>query len=434
MQRHRLASLLLLLAYAPVLAYIPAASGLELDTRLKAVGNWLNADPRDSVARFSVDPAYGLNVDARFTLSHAFESADPDKTSPWRWELAGELTALQGDVIENGALFSGQSSGETTQLINDSTRIVNLTTNISNGSRHAANARLDRAQLVWQRDKWRVQAGRQALSLGNGLVFNPKDIFSPFSPTATDRDFKNGEDALLVTRLADSGAELEAIFVGRSEPGDKSLTGDQSSFGLRYRATAQAFEYELVGARHFDATVAMASLSGPIGGAVWRVDWVGSWEASNFTQSFVANIDFGFSFRDQAGYAFAEFYHNGYGTNSAAETISELDADALERLGRGELFVLERNYLALGTSLGLTPLLNLTTSALVSLNDGAPLIQSALNYTAGNNLTLEAGGIFPLGGAGDEFGGVILQNAPNAADRILTATSSQLYLRAVWFL
>jgi len=427
-QRNRVASLLFLLAF------VPQAWALELDTRLKAVGNWLNADARDSVARFSVDPAYGLNVDARFTLRHEFGNTNDGGFSPWRWELAGEITALQGDVVENGALFGGQSSGETTQLINDTRRALNLTTSISSGSRHASNARLDRAQLVWQRDKWRVQAGRQALSLGNGLVFNPKDIFSPFSPTATDRDFKNGEDALLITRLADSGAELEAIVVARREPGEQNPNADQGSYGLRYRATAAAFEYELVGARHFDANVAMASLSGPIGGAVWRLDWVGSWEDSEFTQSFVANIDFGFGFGEQAGYAFAEFYHNGYGTNSAAEDISQLSSDALERLGRGELFVLERNYLALGTSLGLTPLLNLTTSALVSLNDGAPLIQSALNYTAGNNLTIEAGGIFPLGGAGDEFGGVILQNTPDPDDRILTATSSQLYLRAVWFL
>jgi len=414
------------------LAALPA-TGLELDTRLKAVGNWLNADARDSVARFAVDPAYGLNVDARFTLSHEFGNNGTDN-NPWRWELAGEITALQGDVVENGALFSGQSSGETSQLVIDSSRAVNLTTTISEGSRHAANTRLDRAQLIWQRDKWRVQAGRQALSLGNGLVFNPKDIFSPFSPTATDRDFKNGEDALLITRLADSGAELEAIMVGRRLPGEQKLTADQGSYGLRYRATTAAFEYELVAARHFDANVAMASLSGPAGGAVWRLDWVGSWEDSTFTQSIVANIDYGFGFGDQSGYAFVEFYHNGYGSNSAAADLGQLDTDAVDRLARGELFVLGRNFVAIGTQLGLTPLLNFTTSGLVNLSDGAPLFQSALNYTASNNLTLEAGGIFPLGGAGDEFGGVILQDAVNPEDRILTATSRQLYLRAVWFL
>ena len=101
--------------------------------------------------------------------------------------------------------------------------------------------------------------------------------------------------------------------------------------------------------------------------------------------------------------------------------------------------MLERNYAALGTSLGLSPLLTFNANALINLQDGAPLVQSALNYTAGNNLTLEFGGILPLGGTGDEFGGVVLQDpqllSPESTlDPLLSATSRQFYLRAVWFL
>ena len=417
------------------------ASGVELDTRVKAVANWLDADSRDIVSSFGVDPAYGANFDLRFTLTPdaTSTSASSGNSGTWRWELAAEITALQGDVVENSTLFSGQSSGETTALLTDARRAINLTQSISSGSRHAVNTRLDRAQLILESGKWRVQAGRQALSLGHGRVFNPMDIFSPFAPTATDRDFKNGEDALLVTRLADSGAELEAIVVQRRAPGRKRLKASQGSYGLRYRGAAGAIGYEFVAAQHFDDQVAMASLSGPAAGAVWRVDWVGSWDNEELTHSLVANIDYAFGFGDQSGYAFLEYYHNGFGSNDAADNIINLQPDALERLARGELFVLERNYAALGTSLGLSPLLNLNTTALINLQDGAPLVQSALNYTAGNNLTLEFGGILPLGGAGDEFGGVVLQDPQlllpeSTLDPLLSATSRQLYLRAVWFL
>lgn len=424
----------LLLGCLGLFADLPGASAIETNARLKAVGSWFNADQRDSVARFGVDPAYGINLDARLTLTDTIGK----ESSPWSWELAGELTSLQGDVIENGSLFAGQSAGETLNLISDERRAVNLTTNISTGSRHALNMRLDRAALIWQRNKWRVRAGRQALSLGGGRVFNPMDIFSPFAPTATDRDFKNGDDALVITRLGDSGAELEAIVVARRESGRSNLSANQGSFGLRYRTSWQALEYELVAARHFDATVAMASLSGPLGGAVWRLNWVGSHERqqqqSDLTHSLMANLDYGFGFREQAGYAFIEYYHNGFGSDRSAEQITNLSAAALERLGRGELFVLEKNYLAAGTTLGLTPLLNVTTTAIVNLDDGAPLIQSALSYTAGNNLTLEGGAIFPLGGAGDEFGGITIQPSTAFTDAVLTGTSQQFYLRLVWFL
>ncbi len=402
-----------------------------MNTRLKAVANWLDADQRDAVARFGVDPAYGLNLDARLTATDTLGDATDN---PWSWEVAGQLTTLQGDVLENGGLFSGQSSGEALGLPDDSRRALDLATRLTSGSRHEVGLRLDRAQLLWQRDQWRARVGRQAISLGSGLVFNPMDLFNPFAPTATDRDFKPGQDALVVTHLGDTGAELEALVVARRTAGEKHPALDQGSYGLRYRANWRAFEYEVLAARHFDANVAMLGFSGPIGGAVWRFNWVGSRESHRVTHSLVANMDYAFGFRDQAGYAFLEYYHNGYGRRGSAENLTRVNPEALERLGRGELFVLERNYLALGTTLGLNPLLNLTGVALLNLNAGRPLLQSALSYTAGNNATLELGAILPLGKAGEEFGGVVTHPDASPEDTVLTATSRQFYLRAVWFL
>ena len=406
------------------------ALAIETNSRVKAVATWFNADRADQVSRLGVDPAYGANLDFRLTLSDTLGKT----ASPWSWELAGELTSLQGDVIENAGLFGGQSSGEGINVASDRLRALNLTTEISSGSRHALAVRVDRAQLVWQKNQWRARLGRQALSLGSGLVFNPMDIFNPFAPTATDRDFKAGSDALLVSRSGNNGSELEALTVVRREQGEQHPHADQGSYALRYRNTAQSLEYEILAARHFDASVAMASLSGPLGGAVWRINWVGSREHGTTTHSLVANLDFAFGFRDQAGYAFVEYYHNGYGSNGAAENISTISTAAAARLARGELFVAERNYAALGTSLGLTPLLNFTTTAIVNLNDTAPLLQSAFSYTAGNNTTIEAGAIIPTGGSGDEFGGIVLAPASRFTDELLTGTSRQYYLRLVWYL
>ena len=404
------------------------SAATEITARVKAVGNWLNADERDSVARFGLDPAYGMNLDGRLTLANFF-----GRDESWGWEIAGEVTTLQGDVIENAALFRGQSSGEATALINDQRRAINLTTSLSSGSRHQTIARLDRASLVWQRGEWRARLGRQALSLGGGLVFNPMDIFSPFAPTATDRDFKNGDDALVITRSGSTGSELEAIAVVRREPGDAGPGWDQGSYGLRFRHTWRELEYELVGARHFDTEVAMLSLSGPLGGAAWRLNWVGAREGGDVTHSLVANLDYAFGFREQAGYAFVEYYHNGWGSNAAAEDITNVAPSSLARLNRGELFVIERNYAAIGTSLGLSPLVNFTVTAIVNLDDWAPLTQTAFSYTAGNNTTVEAGIIAPTGGRADEFGGVVLTRDEPAGTGLLTGTSRQFYLRFVRF-
>lgn len=398
------------------------AAAVEFATRLKATANFFDADSQDSVALFGIDTAYGANLDARLTLS--------DSNDTWSWEVAGELTALQGDVIENASLFGGQSSGEALTLISDNLRAVNLTETLSSGSRHGAVVRLDRAQLAWQRGNLRARIGRQALSLGSGIVFNPTDLFNPFAPTAVDRDFKNGVDALVVSYVGDQGAEIEFIGVARTSATSANIAANQGSYGVRYRATTQRLEYELLAAQHFDDQVIMASLSGPLGGAVWRANWVGTWHDDEFTQTGIVNADFAFGVGEQTGYLFGEYYFNGFGDSNAAEDPSELTAAATERLARGELFVLERNYFALGGSLTLSARTTLTTTAIFNIDDGAPLIQTALAFAPGDNQTIEIGIIEATGGRGDEFGGIVLE--PTMP--VLTGTSRQLYARLVWFL
>ena len=36
-----------------------------------------------------------------------------------------------------------------------------------------------------------VCVGRQAVTWGNGLIFNPMDLFNPFSPVDIERDYKD---------------------------------------------------------------------------------------------------------------------------------------------------------------------------------------------------------------------------------------------------
>ena len=397
-------------------------TAVELATRLSATTSFFDAAAQDSIALFGVDTAYGVNLDARLTLSGGNDA--------WSWEVAGELITLQGDVVENASLFGGQSSGEAIALISDDLRAFNLTGSLTSGSRHGAVARLDRAQLAWQGGNFRARIGRQALSLGSGIVFNPMDLFNPFGPTAVDRDFKNGADALVITYLGDEGSELEFIGVARTSATSDRIAFDQGSWGLRYRSTVGALEYEIIGAQHFDDQVLLASLSGPIAGAAWRVNWVGTWLEDRFTQSAVANVDFAFAVGQQTAYLFGEYYFNGFGDSNAAEDPTLLDTAATERLARGEVFVLERHYFALGGSLTLSPRTTLTTTAIVSLDDGAPLVQTAISFAPGDNQTIEFGIIEPTGSRGDEFGGVVLE----PTTPVLTGTSRQLYLRLVWFL
>ena len=213
-----------------------------------------------------------------------------------------------------------------------------------------------------------------------------------------------------------------------------ALGGDEGSYGLRFRpylafigirdGRRPSLRHRGGDAQPFGPS-RRRSLALELGWAPGR--------DGDVTHSVVANLDYAFGFREQAGYAFIEYYHNGWGSNAAAEDITNVAPSSLARLNRGELFVIERNYAAIGTSLGLSPLLNFTITAIVNLDDWAPLTQTAFSYTAGNNTTFEAGMIAPTGGRADEFGGVVLTRNEPEGTGLLTGTSRQIYLRLVQF-
>ena len=60
-----------------------------------------------------------------------------------------------------------------------------------------------------------MTVGREAVTWGNGLVFQPMDLFNPFAPTTVDRDYKVGDDLILVDKLFSNGMDAQLLAVGR---------------------------------------------------------------------------------------------------------------------------------------------------------------------------------------------------------------------------
>ena len=57
--------------------------------------------------------------------------------------------------------------------------------------------------------------GRQAVTWGNGLMFNPMDLFNPFAPSNTVRDYKMGDDLVSVRFNGEGGKELNLLYIPR---------------------------------------------------------------------------------------------------------------------------------------------------------------------------------------------------------------------------
>src|SRR6202008_1733712 len=79
--------------------------------------------------------------------------------------------------------------------------MFDLTQTLAKTDRVSASLTIDRLAVGYSTPQWVVRVGRQAITWGSGLVFRPMDLFDPFSPSATDTEYKPGVAVLYVHRL-----------------------------------------------------------------------------------------------------------------------------------------------------------------------------------------------------------------------------------------
>lgn len=269
--------------------------------------------------------------------------------------------------------------------------------------------RLDRFAAEYQGERFRVTIGRQALSWGGGMVFQPMDLFNPFSPTTVDQDYKAGDDMLLIERLFSDGSDLQVLAVARREPGQDASRGEvaesASSIAAKYAVALNDSELEMMAARHYGEQVLGAGLRIPLGGALLRSDLVWTRADDGVHLSALVNADYTFGLAGSPVHVFAEYFHNGFGVNELPPDLADLPKALLARVAvRRELFNLMQNYLAAGTSFQWHFLLNQTLAVLANLHDSSYVAQTALSYEASNASRLQVGLAVPIGSAGDEFG------------------------------
>ena len=117
-------------------------------------------------------------------------------------------------------------------LPDDDRRWWDLTDTISDRDSRLLVQRLDRLHVSYTGDAAVVRFGRQAVSWGNGLIYNPMDFFNPFDPAAVDTEYKIGDDMLYAQYLLDSGSDWQFVSVQRrDEDGDVTSTVQSNEIG-----------------------------------------------------------------------------------------------------------------------------------------------------------------------------------------------------------
>ena len=352
------------------------------------------------------------------------------RASPARFKLNADyqLIGQYGDALEVDTDSYGPF-GLVPTLPDDDRRWWDLTDNISRSdSRHWVQ-RLDRLSVAYTGDKAVVRFGRQAVSWGNGLIYNPMDFLNPFDPAAVDTEYKSGDDMLYSQYLLDSGSDWQLVNVQRrDEEGD--VSSGVSSTALKFHGFGLEWEYDLLLAEHYDQFIAGAGAVVNVGESVLRGDVT----LTDGRREWVTSLDLNWSYSWVWGghnvSAVAEYFYNGFGLSGSDYSTQKIldDRDLADRLVRGELFNVGRNYLAGSLLVEWTPLLNITPNLFVNLNDGSALAQLVVQWDLGQNWQFLAALNTPLGSSGTEYGGL-----ETGLDELTLGVDSSLFAQLAWY-
>lgn len=378
---------------------------VEWGGHLRAIGTtaWVNEDA--AYQFMEDDPYFDGQLEGRLKNRIDFGRR-------WSVETHYELVALGGDTYENTrdlealapALYKFFGAD---QVVDDDRRLLDLTHVLTEKERYLAYHRLDRFNVSHAADWGTLRLGRQALTWGDGLIFNPMDLFNPFSPTAVQRDYKVGDDMAHLQLPLDPG-ELQLLYLPRRDPATGDVEEDVASYAAKYHAFTGAIEMDLMAARHYADTIAGLGASGYWGGAAWRIDTVYTYldegDGRNDSLQAVANMDYAWIWGGKNYYGLVEFFYNSLGRTDDYERVFD-DSDLLERLSRGELFTVGRYYLSGQVQIELHPLLQLYTTAIVNLSDSSGILQPQAVWDVTEAFQAIFGAQWHWGDGNSEYGG-----------------------------
>ena len=176
------------------------------------------------------------------------------------------------------------------------------------------------------------------------------------------------------------------------------------------------------------ATVKLSIVRRPVG-AVWRGDLMYTRGDDDEYWSFVSNLSYSWIWNDRNWSGAVEYFHNGFGLERGM-TLFELQgkADLYQRLLRGELYTIGRDYLAANASVELNPLWIATPALFINLTDQSALLQLASQYNLAQNWQFTAAVNLPLGPDNTEYGGLNL-----GLGDLTLATEGGVFLQVGWY-
>ena len=249
--------------------------------------------------------------------------------------------------------------------------------------------RLYRASLFYGTPWLDAEVGRQQIPWGLGHFFTPTDLFNPFNPTQIELEERDGVDAVNLMSKTYRGVKGQFVYT----PGGRTLHPQR--FLARVWRDVKGFQFGILGGRVKRDHVVGFDSEGHLKGSTVRGEFLfreARLEKDFF--KFTVNIDHNFKHNI---YALLEYHYNGQGRRDPSDY-------QLDRLIRGEIQQLGKNYLALLIGHDVTPLLRVEQRTIFNMDDGSVFLRPEIRYDLKTNLLLTGAVQLFAGGKRDEFG------------------------------
>jgi hypothetical protein len=272
---------------------------------------------------------------------------------------------------------------------------------VSVGETYDLTHDVDRASVALELGAARAVVGRQALGWGRGVLFGATDIFVPFTPLESDREWRAGVDAIRVSVPMTSLISVDVAAAGGDSEQESAVVG-------RVYGYAGSVDGEVIAGRRGEDDLLGASVSLP----VWDSELHGELCVFRLPNALpdgerlgsdevVAKAVVGASYSLDIGegvYLVGEYHYSGFGVadiEDAAERL--LDPSFIERYSRGDFSILGRHACAVQASYGLSGTWSLGLSWIGSPVDWSGVFVPSWIWLVSDSVTLEARGYVPHG-------------------------------------
>lgn len=288
---------------------------------------------------------------------------------------------------------------------------------------NTSSALIDRLYYGYYGESTIIKAGRQTISLGSGLVFQPLDMLSPFSFSQIDQEYKAGSDMLYSQYLDQQGNDYALIWVPRRNISTSEIDSNNSSLLFNSHIYLAGVPMNLLFGQDRGENLFAAGSSLDIADWTFQGEFLlRDYSYSGKKLSWLINSQSSWVWQNHNISFAMEYFYNAVADKNL-NALEQINPDLQKLIKNAQLFTLKQNYLALNLRIDLSELSTFTPTLIQNLDDNSLLIVASYQKSLADNSLMLLSIIYSPSDKGSEFGGML----SSGSNRYLAASQTILF-------